>query len=237
MSTARRSPRPPPPAGRTSRAGRGPRSACPWSSIPATPTPDEPRQREVLPFRRLRLVVRRRHGLTPYYGFRGGRGPLAPLGARRGRPFRGFSLSAAQGRLRRLLCAPAPRGAARIGGLFFDDFDELGFEGSFALLRAVGDAFLPAYLPIVARRRSSAYGERGAGAPAAPARALRGVQPPAGPRHALRPAERGPHGVDPDEPAAPGAVGTTARLRRRARPEARLTEHFLRPRDWIGGAP
>jgi coproporphyrinogen III oxidase len=50
-----------------------------------------------------------------------------------------------------------PRG---IGGTFFDDFNEGGFEKSFAVMRAVGDAFLPAYEPIVERRRALAYGER-----------------------------------------------------------------------------
>jgi coproporphyrinogen III oxidase len=50
--------------------------------------------------------------------------------------------------------------ARGVGGVFFDDFSELGFEGSFAMLRAVGDAFLHAYLPIVERRRHLAYGER-----------------------------------------------------------------------------
>ncbi|MCX6951435.1 MAG: oxygen-dependent coproporphyrinogen oxidase, partial [Verrucomicrobia bacterium] len=50
-----------------------------------------------------------------------------------------------------------PRG---IGGLFFDDFSELGFERSFALLRAVGDAYVPAYLPIVARRKATPYTDR-----------------------------------------------------------------------------
>jgi coproporphyrinogen III oxidase len=50
-----------------------------------------------------------------------------------------------------------PRG---IGGLFFDDFAEGGFESAFSALRRVGDHFLPAYLPIVARRRGTAYGER-----------------------------------------------------------------------------
>ena len=50
-----------------------------------------------------------------------------------------------------------PRG---IGGLFFDDLNEWGFERSFAFMRAVGDAFLDAYAPIVARRRDTAYGER-----------------------------------------------------------------------------
>ncbi|SEA06555.1 oxygen-dependent coproporphyrinogen oxidase [Variovorax sp. YR216] len=47
-----------------------------------------------------------------------------------------------------------------VGGIFFDDFSELGFERSFAMLRSVGDAFLPAYLPIVERRRNTLYGER-----------------------------------------------------------------------------
>lgn len=50
-----------------------------------------------------------------------------------------------------------PRG---IGGVFFDDFHELGFEQSFALQRAVGDAFINAYLPIVQRRKDVPYSER-----------------------------------------------------------------------------
>ena len=47
-----------------------------------------------------------------------------------------------------------------IGGVFFDDFQELGFEGSFAMLRSVADSFLDAYLPIVERRKDTPYGER-----------------------------------------------------------------------------
>jgi coproporphyrinogen III oxidase len=50
--------------------------------------------------------------------------------------------------------------ARGIGGIFFDDFTDGGFEGGFALIRAVGDAFVPAYRPIVQRRRGMAYGER-----------------------------------------------------------------------------
>ena len=49
-----------------------------------------------------------------------------------------------------------PRG---IGGIFYDDFSELGFERSFAMTRSVGDAFLDAYAPIVERRRDTDYGE------------------------------------------------------------------------------
>ena len=50
--------------------------------------------------------------------------------------------------------------ARGIGGVFFDDYNEGGFEPGFALMRAVGDAFLPAYRPLVQRRRSVPYGER-----------------------------------------------------------------------------
>ncbi|MEY4562917.1 MAG: hypothetical protein RLZZ618_2194 [Pseudomonadota bacterium] len=50
-----------------------------------------------------------------------------------------------------------PRG---IGGIFFDDFAEGGFDNGFAMMQAVGDAFVPAYLPIVQQRKALAYGER-----------------------------------------------------------------------------
>ncbi|HSO44198.1 MAG TPA: oxygen-dependent coproporphyrinogen oxidase, partial [Rhodoferax sp.] len=47
-----------------------------------------------------------------------------------------------------------------IGGVFFDDFSELGFEPSLAMMQAVGNSFLNAYLPIVMRRKDTPYGER-----------------------------------------------------------------------------
>ena len=50
-----------------------------------------------------------------------------------------------------------PRG---IGGLFFDDLNEWGFERCFGFMRSVGDHYLPAYLPIVERRRNLQWGER-----------------------------------------------------------------------------
>lgn len=50
-----------------------------------------------------------------------------------------------------------PRG---IGGIFFDDFNEGGFERGFALMRGTGDAFVPAYLPIVRKRKAAPYGQR-----------------------------------------------------------------------------
>ncbi|HET8700686.1 MAG TPA: oxygen-dependent coproporphyrinogen oxidase, partial [Nitrococcus sp.] len=50
-----------------------------------------------------------------------------------------------------------PRG---VGGLFFDDFTGEGFGHTFGFMRSVGDHFLDAYLPIVERRKGTAYGER-----------------------------------------------------------------------------
>ena len=47
-----------------------------------------------------------------------------------------------------------------VGGLFFDDLNEAGFDRSFEFTRSVGDRFLPAYLPIVEKRRDHSYGER-----------------------------------------------------------------------------
>jgi coproporphyrinogen III oxidase len=98
--------------------------------------------------------------LTPYYGFeedavhwhRVARGAVEPFGAD------------LYPRLKKwcddyffLKHRNEPRG---IGGLFFDDFNELGFERSFALMRSVGDAYIPAYRPIVAKRKSIPYTDR-----------------------------------------------------------------------------
>ncbi len=47
-----------------------------------------------------------------------------------------------------------------VGGLFFDDLNEWGFDKSFAFMQSVGDHYVPAYLPIVARRKGTDYGER-----------------------------------------------------------------------------
>lgn len=49
-----------------------------------------------------------------------------------------------------------PRG---VGGLFFDDFNELGFEQSFAFMRAVGDSYVKAYRPIMAKQKGKSYGD------------------------------------------------------------------------------
>lgn len=50
--------------------------------------------------------------------------------------------------------------ARGVGGLFFDDLNEGGFEKCFAFMQSVGDHYLDAYLPIVQRRKETPYGER-----------------------------------------------------------------------------
>ena len=100
------------------------------------------------------------YDLTPYYGFeadavhwhRTAKDALSPFGGELYPKFKQHCDDYFFLRHR-----GEPRG---IGGVFFDDFNALGFEKSFALQRAIGDSFLPAYLPIVERRRAMAYGER-----------------------------------------------------------------------------
>ena len=98
--------------------------------------------------------------LTPYYGFeedaihfhRTCRDALAPSGAEYYPRFKRWCDEYFFLRHRN-----EPRG---IGGIFYDDLNERGFEHCFTLTRSVGDHFLPAYEPILERRRSAAYGER-----------------------------------------------------------------------------
>ena len=92
-----------------------------------------------------------------------------------------------------------PRG---VGGIFFDDLNEGGFERCFDLTQAVGNAFtagLPAgagQAPRHALRRARAR------LPGLPPRPLRRIQPGLGPRHAVRPAIGRAHRIDPDVAAA-----------------------------------
>ena len=98
--------------------------------------------------------------LTPYYGFeedaahfhRSCRDALAPFGPELYPRFKTWC-----DEYFFLKHRNEPRG---VGGVFYDDFQEGGFERSFAMTRAVGDAFLGAYLPIVQRRRGLPHGER-----------------------------------------------------------------------------
>ncbi len=97
--------------------------------------------------------------LTPYYGFeddarhfhRVNADALAPFGADKYPRFKAWC-----DEYFFLKHRNEPRG---IGGVFFDDYSE-SFDTGFAMMQAVGNAFVPAYLPIVQRRREAEYGER-----------------------------------------------------------------------------
>lgn len=98
--------------------------------------------------------------LTPYYAFaqdardfhRACREALAPFGADRYPRYKKWCDEYFYVKHR-----AEPRG---VGGIFFDDLNEPDFESCFALAKSVGDSFLPAYVPIVERRRGLDYGER-----------------------------------------------------------------------------
>ena len=98
--------------------------------------------------------------LTPYYGFeedavafhRSCKAALEPFGAGLYPRFKAWCDD--------YFCLKHRSEQRGVGGIFFDDFSEPGFETSFALQRAVGDALLGAYLPIVERRQALVYGPR-----------------------------------------------------------------------------
>jgi len=98
--------------------------------------------------------------LTPYYGFEEDaqhfhatcKNALDPFGADLHPRFKAWC-----DRYFFLKHRNEPRG---IGGVFFDDFAEGGFDPAFAMTRSVGDAFLDAYLPILQRRKDIEFGER-----------------------------------------------------------------------------
>jgi coproporphyrinogen III oxidase len=55
---------------------------------------------------------------------------------------------------------PHRQEARGIGGIFFDDLNQWDFDPCFAFMQSVGDHFLPAYLPLIKRRKNHVYGQR-----------------------------------------------------------------------------
>lgn len=98
--------------------------------------------------------------LTPYYGFeedaehwhKTARDACAPFGAKVYPRFKQWCDEYFFIKHRN-----EPRG---LGGLFFDDLNEWGFARTFEFVRGVGEHYLKAYLPIVARRKATVFGER-----------------------------------------------------------------------------
>jgi len=174
--------------------------------------------------------------LTPYYGFEEDaqhfhatcRDALAPFGDDKYPRFKQWC-----DEYFFLKHRAEPRG---IGGVFYDDFSEAGFDGSFAMTRAVGDAFLPAYLPIVQRRRGLPYGERERDFQAY--RRGRYVEFnlvfDRGTLFGLQSGGRTESILMSMPPIVKWRYNWAPEP---ATPEARLYSDFLRPRDWAGQAP
>ncbi|MCE2392971.1 MAG: oxygen-dependent coproporphyrinogen oxidase [Proteobacteria bacterium] len=125
-----------------------------------------------------------------------------------------------------------PRG---IGGLFFDDLDEGGFERCFAFARGVGEQYRSAYLPILAERKGHAYGER--------ERAFQlyrrgryaefNLIVDRGTRYGLQSGRR----IESVLASLPPLAAWRYDWRPApGSPEARLYDDFLRPRDWLSEA-
>ena len=96
-----------------------------------------------------------------------------------------------------------PRG---IGGLFFDDLNEWDFDTCFAFLRAIGDAYIEAYLPIAQRRKATPYTPHSASSKSSAVGAM-WSSTRLRPRHLVRPAIGRSHRVDSHVAAAAGPLG------------------------------
>ncbi len=98
--------------------------------------------------------------LTPYYGFEDDavhfhtscKAALAPYGADKHPKFKAWCDD--------YFCLKHRQEQRGVGGIFYDDFSDGGFENGFAMMQSVADSFLQAYLPLVERRKDMAYGQR-----------------------------------------------------------------------------
>ncbi len=119
-----------------------------------------------------------------------------------------------------------------VGGLFFDDLNDWGFPRCFEFLRSVGDHYIPAYLPIVRRRKDTPYGER----EQAFQRYRRGryvefnLVYDRGTLFGLQSGGRTESILMSLPPVAHWRYNWTPEA---GSPEANLTEYFLKPRDWL----
>ncbi|MCC7151365.1 MAG: oxygen-dependent coproporphyrinogen oxidase [Rubrivivax sp.] len=174
--------------------------------------------------------------LTPYYGFeedaahfhRACRAALAPFGAALHPRFKTWC-----DEYFFLPHRGEPRG---VGGVFYDDFDELGLAQGVALTRAVGDAFLGAWLPIAQRRRHTPYGERERDFQAY--RRGRYVEfNLVFDRGTLFGLQSGGRTESILMSMPPRAAWRYAWEPQAGTPEARLYSDFLRPRDWAAWSP
>lgn len=100
------------------------------------------------------------YDLTPYYGFREDCQHWHEIAAQACAPFGDNVYNDYKKWCDEYFYLKHRQEARGVGGLFFDDLNAWGFERSFAFMQAVGNSYLPAYQPIVSRRKGMAYSER-----------------------------------------------------------------------------
>ena len=98
--------------------------------------------------------------LTPYYGFEEDAAHFHRACARALAPFGPQLYPRFKAACDAYFYIPHRREPRGVGGIFFDDLSEGGFDRCHAIVRAVGDTFLDAYAPILARRKDLPFGER-----------------------------------------------------------------------------
>jgi coproporphyrinogen III oxidase len=98
--------------------------------------------------------------LTPYYGFEEDAAHFHRTCARALEPFGADLYPRFKAACDAYFYIPHRREPRGVGGVFFDDLTEGGFERCRAIVHAIGDAFLDAYAPILQRRKDAAFGER-----------------------------------------------------------------------------
>jgi len=98
--------------------------------------------------------------LTPYYGYEEDARHWHAMARQACAPYGDDVYARLKAACDKYFFLPHRKEARGIGGLFFDDWSEGGFETSFNLLRSIGEHFLKAYLPILERRKDTPYGKR-----------------------------------------------------------------------------
>ena len=100
------------------------------------------------------------YDLTPYYGFEEDAIHWHSTARDACKPFGENIYSKFKQSCDRYFYLPHRKEPRGIGGVFFDDYNEIDFDHSFALTQSIGNSFLPAYIPILEKRKDTPFGDK-----------------------------------------------------------------------------